>query len=115
MPNGERDGFLPDGLVPIFEVALEHGHELVSDRAIDHAMIEAEHQVDDRPDSDRIRTVFVRHDDGGFMDAADAKYRNLRLVDDRCPEQRAEASRIGDSERAAGNIVGREFLATRAF
>ena len=69
------------------------------------AVIVAERQVRHRPDRDR-----VVDDDRTLLDVADAEDRDLRLVDDRHPEQRAEHARIGDRERAAGHFVGLELL-----
>ena len=51
-------------------------------------MVEAERQIRHRPDRDR-----VVDDDRPLLDRADAQDRDLRLVDDRHAELRAELAR----------------------
>ena len=96
----------PDARIPVLERVLHVRHELVGDRAVDEAVVVAERQVRHRPDRDR-----VVDDDGPLLDGADAENRDLRLVDDRHAEQRAEHAGVRDRERAAGHLVGLELLA----
>ena len=72
-------------------------------------MVVAERQVRHRPDRDR-----VVDDDRPLLDRADAENRDLRLVDDRHPELRAELPGVGDGERAAVHFFGLELLRARA-
>ena len=56
--------------------------------AVDQPVVEAEREVAHRPDRDH-----VVDDDGALLDRADAENRDLRLADDRQPEERAEDAR----------------------
>src|ERR1700741_3609867 len=94
--------------IPVFDSLFYHRHELIGDRAVDQTMVVSERQIGHRPDPDRIVD-----DDGALLDRADTEDRDLRLVDDRHPELRAEHARIRDRERAAGHVVRLELLAAR--
>src|SRR5689334_7005724 len=59
--------------------------------AIDQPVIVAERQVAHRPDRDRIVD-----DDGALLDRADTENRDLWLVDERQPVERAKDAWVGD-------------------
>jgi len=72
---------------------LHVGHELIGHGAIHQAMVVAKRQVRHRPDADRLV-----HDNRTLLDCADAENGDLRLIDDRHAELRAELAGIGDGE-----------------
>ena len=61
-------------------------------------------------DGDRLVAVVVGDHDGLAGDAVGGEDRDLRLVDDREHQKRAERARVGQRERAAGDLVGRQLL-----
>ena len=63
--------------------------------AVDEPVVVAERDVAHRPDRNRI----VDHD-RALLDRADAEDRDLRLIDQRQPVQRAKDPGVGDGERA---------------
>src|SRR3954470_20401792 len=71
--------------VEVLQMIFDVGHELVGDRAVDEPVVVPQRQIRHRPDADRIVD-----DDGALLDRADAENRDLRLVDDRDAELRAE-------------------------
>src|SRR6185437_7821506 len=77
---------LADLFVPVFEVGLEVGHELAGVGAVHDAVIEAEGEVLDGADGDRVGAVLVRHHHRLLAQPADAQDGRLRLVDDRHAE-----------------------------
>ena len=68
-------------------------------------MVETQRQVRDGSDRDR-----VVNDNRGLGDGPKAQDRDLRLVDRRRRQQRVVAAVVGHRERAAGDLVGLEFL-----
>ena len=90
--RGRAAGLRADALhlvrVEVLEVLLDVGHELIGHGPVDQPVIEAERQVRHRPDRDP-----VVDDDRPLLDRADAEDRDLRLVDDRHAELRAELAR----------------------
>src|SRR5438132_1131163 len=98
-----------DVRIPVLERPFHDRHELVSYGAIDDSMVVAEREIRHRPDRDRI----VEYD-GPLLDVADAQDRDLRLVDDGHPEERAEHAGVGDREGSAGDLLRLQLLAARA-
>src|SRR5205823_10281367 len=53
-------------------------------------------------------------DDGALDDSLEVEDRDLRLIDDGCGDERAEAAGVGDRERATAHVVGAELAGARA-
>src|ERR1700733_14842532 len=71
------------GRIPVLQLVFHVRQELVRDRPVDQPVIVTKGQVGHRPDGDG-----VVDDHGALLDLADAEDRDLRLTDDRHPEQR---------------------------
>ena len=95
--------------IEVLEPVLDAGHEVVRHRTIDQAVIETEGEEPHRPD----RNGIVDHD-GALLDGADTEDRDLRLVDDRQAELRAEPAGVGDREGTVFHLVRLELLGPRA-
>ena len=68
-------------------------------------MVVAEGEVGHVANADRVVPEVVLHDDGPLLDHPGAEDRDLRLVDDRRPEEIAEDAHVGDREGAALDVV----------
>src|SRR6266404_9363208 len=88
----------PDLFTPGFEILLHHCHELVSNGAVNEAVVVTEREVDDGANSDRIVTFFVGDNQGLLGNAPYAHDRRVRLIDDGQSEDGAELARVGDGE-----------------
>src|ERR1041385_4010830 len=95
----ELGAVLPDVFVPTFQVLLHLCHELIGDGAIDDAMVVAERDVQDGADGDVVGALGIGEHHRLFGDAAHAEDGDVRLVDDRQSEHRAELAGVGDGER----------------
>ena len=84
-------------------------HELVGDRAVDDTMVVADRHVRAQPDRDG-----VVDDDRPFLDGTNPQDGDLRLIDDRHPEQRAEHAGVRDGERSTLHVIRRQLLVARA-
>src|SRR5215218_3933548 len=78
------------GKTTVFEELFHIGEELFSVRAVDDAMVVSQREVSHLADRDVIVTFGRCENLWTFFDRADAKDRDLRLVDDGCSEQPAK-------------------------
>src|ERR1019366_2557147 len=114
-PDDQMTRFLlADFFTPVFESLLYDGHELVSDGAVDNAMVIAQREVNDGADGDGICAVFVGDHHGLFGDTADAHDGNVRLVDDGQAEDGAKLAGVGDGEGCTFDVSRHELLRTGA-
>ena len=90
------------------------GEELLGVRAVDDAVVEAQGEVGHRADGQKIVAVRRGHHFGPLLDDADAEDGDLRLVDDRRPEESTEDAWIGNRKRPARHFVGLELLGAGA-
>ncbi len=79
--------------------------ELFSVRPVDDAMIKGQRKISHVTYSDIIVALFIRNYLRAFYDGADAKDRDLRLIDNWRPKKSAKDPGICDCKRAAGNII----------
>ena len=82
-------------------------------RAVDGAMVERLREHADGADRDRV--ALGRLDDDGLLaHAVGRQDRDLRLIDDRRRDQRAERARVRQRVGAAREVVGLQLAAARA-
>src|ERR1039458_1785073 len=103
---------LADLFTPVFESLLYDHHELVSQGAIDNAMVVAQREGNDGTDGDGIGAVFVGDHHGLLGDTADAHDSHVRLVDDGQAEHGAKLAGVGDGKGCTFDISGHELFRT---
>src|SRR4051812_5635726 len=99
---------------PVLESGLHGAEEPRRVGAVDQPVVVRQRQVAHRADGDRLAEVRVVHDHGALDDGAGAEDADLRLVDDRCVEERATAAGVGQGEGAATQLVRRDLVAAGA-
>ena len=83
----------------------EEQHRLL---AVDDAVVVRQRDVHHRPDLD-----LAVDRDRAVLDLVQAEDADLRVVDDRRRDERAEHAAVGDRERAAGEVVHRQLAVAR--
>src|SRR4051812_22893524 len=81
-----------------FQTLLDRRHEAVGVRTVDDAVVEREREIRTRANADRVFAVGAGHDLDPLLQRADAENADLRLVDDRGSDHRAEYTRVRDGE-----------------
>ena len=89
----------------MLDLFLDGRHELIAGRAINETMVVTQGEIRHRTNGDGIID-----DDRSLLDGADTQDGDLRLIDDRHPELRAELPRVGDREGAVVHFFGLELL-----
>src|ERR1700722_2226397 len=112
--NLQPDKSSPDFLVPILEGLLYQRHKLISNGAVDQAVIVTESEMDNGTDGDRIVAVLIGDDQWLLGNAANPHDGGVWLIDDRQTEDGAELAGIRDGECRALNVLGLQFLAAGA-
>src|SRR5215471_13811880 len=74
--------------------------------AVDQPVIISQGQVHDRAHRDDLAEIGILDDHGSLGYRSRAKDADLRLIDDWRVEQRTPAARVGQRERAAGQVIG---------
>src|SRR5580693_408355 len=110
-----RRHVLADLFAPRFQILLHQSHELVSDGAVNEAVVVAEREVNDGANGDGIVAFFVGDDEGLLGNASHAHDGGVRLIDDGQAKNGAELAGVGDGEGGAFDVLRLEFLATGAF
>src|SRR6478672_8254933 len=99
---------------PGLELLAEVAQEAARERAVDETVVVREGQVHDRADRDHVLAELVLNDPRPLDDRVGAEDPRLRLADHGCAVESAVPARIGDRERAALHLVGKELLVARA-
>src|SRR5438093_9261848 len=97
------------GGIPVLEVVLDDGHELIRHRAVNQPVVIAERQVGHRSNGDGI----VDHN-WTLFNRTHTENRDLRLIDDRHAEQRTKDTGIGNREGAASHFIRLHLLRSSA-
>ncbi len=94
------------------ETGLDRTEETGRVGAVDDAVVVREREVDVRTDRDRV--LAVDRDHAGLLhDRTETEDGRLREEDDRGVEQRATRTRVGEGERATGELVGLQLVVAR--
>ena len=90
---------------PVLEPGLDRAEEPRSVRPVDQPVVVGQREVAHRADRDRLAEVRVVDDDRALDDRPGAEDADLRLVDDRCVEERTRNNKITPDELGGGTFT----------